>query len=283
MPEYRILRMGKDENGADRIGAVSQKRGLLAELRLSYETDAVSLSYLWVKERERRKGVGTYLLQSVLDIVALRDGFTPVECSFVQDGTVPLEYFFEAQPNFNVDREAHIYHLDPEVRKKSVLWNKLIKHGGAADYFFEQDTTTRSLFYKKIEKEGFASFVDNDKKLYEEPLCFAHVSGGEIKAAVLFKKHPDNELELAFAYADSDSKIRLPKLLGAAAETIEHDYPDHEMFFTTVNPQSQALADHLMEDENSSLIRKETVCRACWLGWSKKEVLDIYRVAGNIA
>ncbi len=283
MPEYKILRMGKDENGADRIGAVSAKRGLLAELRLSYETDSVVVSYLWVKERERRKGIASDLLQNVVEIVALRNGFTPLECSFVQNDTLPLEFFFEAQANFTVDRGAHIYHLDPQVRKKSSLWNKLIKHGGPAEYFFEQDITARAAFIKKLEENGFDAFIDKNQKLYEDPLCFAYVSKGEIKAVVLFKKHPDKELELAFAYADDDSKLQLSRLLGAAAETIEHDYHDFDMFFTTVNPQSQALADHLMEEEDSSKIKVETICRACWLGWSKNEVVNIYRLAGKTA
>lgn len=283
MPEYRILRMGKDENGADRIGAVSAKRGLLAELRLDYEAESVSLSYLWVKERERRKGIGSDLLQSVLDIVALRDSFTPLQCSFVQGDTLPLEYFFENQPNFSLIHDSHIFRISPKARKKSEFWKKLIRHVGKVDYFFEQDKLVRTMFLKKLEEKGFSGFVDQDDSLYEEPLCLAVVKDGEIKAAVLFKKHEKDELELSFAYADDDSKIRLPGLLAAAAESIDHDYSESNLWFCAVNAESHALADHLLEGDDQKLIVKETVCRACWLGWSIKEVKDIYSIAGKTA
>lgn len=281
MPEYRILRMGKDEKGAERIGAVSAKRGLLAELRLTYESESVSLSYLWVKERERRKGVGSDLLQSVLDIVAQRDGFTPLECSFVQNDTLPLEYFFQSQPNFNLIHDSHIFRISPTARKKSEFWKKLIRHGGTVDYFFEQDKVVRALFLKKLDEEGFSDFIDREESLYEEPLCLARVKNGEIKAAVLFKKHENNELELSFAYADNEHKTSLPRLLAAAAETIDHDYTDSEIWFCAVNAESHALADHLTDGDGRKLVVRETVCRACWLGWSINEVKDIYNIAGK--
>ena len=283
MPEYKLVRMGTDDDGADRIGAVSAKRGLLGELRLKYESDSVSISYLWVKDKERRNGLGSYLLQSVMDIIAMRDGFTPLECSFIQGDTLPLEYFFESQPNFTLSRGSHIFRLSPKARKKSRFWNKLIKHGGKVDYYFEQDTVARALFLKKLESKGFSGFIDQEAKLYEEPLCLARVKEGEIKAVVLFKKHDADELELSFAYADDDSKTSLPGLLAAAAEIIDHDYSGHDMWFCAVNEESHALADHLTEGDEQNLIEKETVCRACWLGWSVKEVKGIYHIAGKIA
>ena len=283
MPEYKLVRLGTDENGADRIGALSAKRGLLAELRLKYETDSVSISYLWVKDRERRKGLGSYLLQSVMDIIAMRDKFTPLECSFIQGDTLPLEYFFESQPNFTLSRESHVFRLSPKARKKSGFWNKLIRRSGTVDYYFEQDKLLRAVFMKKLEEKGFGAFVDRDEKLYEEPLCLARVKDGEIKAVVLFKEHDKKELELSFAYADDDSKTLVPGLLAAAAEIIDHDYPEHDMWFCAVNPESHALADHMMQEDEQKLIEKETICRACWLGWSAKEVKDIYHLVGKIA
>ena len=125
--------------------------------------------------------------------------------------------------------------------------------------------------------------IDQDDSLYEEPLCLAVVKDGEIKAAVLFKKHENDELELSFAYADDDSKIRLPGLLAAAAESIDHDYSESDLWFCAVNAESHALADHLLEGDDQKLIVKETVCRAYWLGWSIKEVKDIYSIAGKTA
>lgn len=283
MPEYKLVRMGTDENGADRIGAVSAKRGLLAELRLKYETDAVSISYMWVKDKERRKGLGSYLLQSVMDIISMKQTFTPLECSFVQGDTLPLEYFFESQPNFTLSRDSHLFRLSPKARKKSDFWKKLIRHGGKVDYYFEQDKVVRAMFIKKLEEKGFSGFVDREDSLYEEPLCLARVKDGEIKAVVLFKKHESNELELSFAYADDDYKTGLPGLLAAAAETIDHDYAESDLWFCAVNAESHALADHLTEGDEQKLIDIETVCRACWLGWSVKEVKDIYHIAGKIA
>ena len=280
MEVHKLVSLGMDENGAEGIGVLSKSGNIIAQMRLEYGEDAVSISYLHVSSRYRRSGIGTYLLQSVIDIIASRGVYTPCICNFVEGDIKNLSEFFEAQPNFDVSRESHMFMLSPEARSENRFWKRLTSYSGRMYYYFEQSDKAREEFMKKVERRGFSSFVDN-REMYEEPLCLADVIDGEIKAVVLFKRNSDKELEFSFVFTDPDTRERLPKLFGAAAEIIEHEYADCNLWFCVINPGSHALTEHLTKEDTKKLIEKKNVCLASWLGWSINEVKDIYRVVHN--
>ena len=280
MAVHKLVSLGADENGEEGIGVLSKSGKMIAEMRLEYGEDAVSISYFRVSSKNRRTGVGTFLLQSVMDIIALRGVFTPCVCSFIQEDTKNLDSFFEAQPNFAVSRDSHMFMLSPEARKENRFWKKITSHFSHMDYYFEQSDKARADFMKKVERRGFSSFVD-DREKYEEPLCLADVIDGEIKAVVLFKKNGEKELEFSFVFTDPDNRGRLPKLFSAAAEIIDHEYADCNLWFCVINPGSHALTEHLINGDVKNMIEKKTVCRAGWLGWSINEVKGIYSVVAN--
>ena len=282
MEGYRLTQLGTDDDGADCIGLISSKGKLAAEIRFKYEEEGLLISYLRVSTRMRRMGVGSELLQSVLDIIAMRGIFTPVECSFVREEIPEAELFFEVQPNFNVTHDSHLFRLTAEARKDNRFWKRLIGRSEKVSYFFEQDKKLRDAFIKKVDRNGFLDFIDEDESNYEEPLCLAGIKDDMIKAAIFFKKHPEKELELSFVYVDDDSRTMLMGLFCGAAEIIYHEYEDYDIWFSAVNPESHALVDHLIRADKSKLVERKTVCRASWTGWSIKEVEDIYRIAGSV-
>ena len=281
MGRYELVQLGNDDEGAQRIVAVTGKGKQVAEIRLKVEDEMVFITYLYVRDEYRRRGVGSFLLQSVMDIIAKRGMFTPVECVFMRDDELRMDEFFETQPNFAVVHESHTYRIGKKARSDNAFWHRILRRMGDGEPYFELDEYIRNDFIKKLEAKNLLSFIDMDKSAYEQDLSLADVRDGEIKAAIFVKKHAEKELELSFVYADDEKPHGLYGLFSLAADTVEHEYKDFDLWFTAVNPQSHALADLLIKNDGEGLITKETVCRAAWLGWSMSEVKDLYSLAGE--
>lgn len=258
-----------EEKGEIRLGVRKGKAGLIAELCLEL-SEGVNISYIFVKEKERRKGVGTLLLQTALSTVAGTGLFVPVEAHFTLEGNEELAAFFEAQPNITVREEDEIYTISASDRKKLKRWKELKKSAPSVKEYFDLDAKTQNSLFKKLKEDGYDYFVDPDDPLLEKKMCFAHVKDGKVNGAVFFSKHGKKELELSFLYTPVQNALIVGELLGRACKEADELYPDADIWFSAVTPESSGMANGFFEGK----AKAQTVVTAYWDGWSKEEFED---------
>lgn len=256
-----------EEKGEIRLGVRNGKAGLIAELCLEL-SEGVNITYLFVKESERRKGIGSMLLQNALSIIARSEGFVPVQASFLADESEDLAEFFEAQPNFTVRENKEIFTITADARKKSSRWKTLKKASPGVKEFFSLDAKQRTAFIRAASEEGFEGFVDIEDPLLEKNMCLAAVSDGKVSGAVFFRKHGKKELELSFLFTQARNAIVVGELLGHACKVADELYPDADIWFSAVTPEAAGMADGFFGDKGEG----QTVCIATWNGWSVEEL-----------
>ncbi len=267
MGNPEVVRLNvSEEKGEIRLGVRKGKAGLIAELCLEL-SEGVNISYIFVKEKERRKGIGTLLLQNALDTVARVGVFMPVEASFPLEGNEELAAFFDAQPNMTVREEEEIYTIAASDRKKLKRWKDLKKGAPSVKEFFDLDAKTQNSLFKKLKEDGYDSFVDPDDPLLEKKMCFASVKDGKINGAIFFSKHGEKELELSFLYTPVSNALIVGELLGRACKQADELYPEADIWFSAVTPETSGMSNGFFEGK----AKAQTVVTAFWNGWSKEE------------
>ena len=270
MERPEVVRLSvSEEKGEIRLGVRKGKAGLIAELCLEL-SEGVNITYLFVKEKERRKGIGTMLLQNALSIISRSGGFVPVQASFLADESEDLAEFFEAQPNFTVREEKEIYTIKAADRKKNSRWKELKKGGPGVVEFFSLDAKQQTDFFKSVSEEGFEGFVDAEDPLLEKSMCLASVKDGKAGGAVFFRKHGKKELELSFLFTEVRNALTVGELLGHACKVADELYPDADIWFSAVTPEAAGMADGFFGGKAVG----ERVCTALWNGWSVEELED---------
>ena len=270
MGKPEVIRLNvSEEKGEIRLGVRNGKAGLIAELCLEL-SEGVNISYIFVKEKERRKGIGTLLLQTALSKVSRTGMFFPVECSFPLEGNEELSAFFDAQPNMTVREEQEIYTITASDRKKLKRWKDLKKGSPNVKEFFELDAKMRNGLFELLEEDGYDAFVDAEDPLLDKKMCFASVNEGKINGAIFFSKHGKNELELSFLYTPVHNALIVGELLGCACKAADEIYPDADIWFSAVTPESAGMASGFFEGKATA----QTVVTAYWNGWSLEEMED---------
>ena len=271
MKGYTVIRLPKEEKNVDRFGVRNSKKELVAEMQLAYERSGWNIPFFYVREEDRHKGIGSMLLQDVMEPIAESDDFIPVEMYFSGSDADGMAGFMGAQPNFSLQEDKCLYRIPAKFRKKNTEWKKLKKDSDNVTEFFKIKADLRKAFYNKVAADGFSSFITDDESEYENHLTFGYLDGDRITGALFTKKHSEKELELAFFYTDGKHPKVARELMGAAMEAVDELYPDAEVWFCAVTPESAGIADGLFGEE----IEPESIYTARWNGWAKSDYEDL--------
>ena len=272
MKGYTVVKLPGREENIDRFGVKSSKKELVAEMYITHEEASWSISFLYVREDLRRKGIGTMMLQEVLTPIAESGMFIPVEMTFMGEAAENgLLAFMEAQPNFTVDTENVFYRIPAKLRRKSEEWKKLKGKESSAEEFYSLPAKMRNAFMNHLAEEGYEDFIDPDEKIYDKHLCFAKVQDDAIIGAIFVRVHSEEELELSFLYTDGKHPKVVAEILGAAIEAADELYPAAEVWFSAITPESAGMADGMFGD----MIEPENVYTAFWNGWSEEDYEDM--------
>ncbi len=279
MKGYTVVRLKEKQANTGRFGVKNTKKELVAEMDITYEDSSWSITSFYVREDLRRKGIGTLLLQTVLEPVAESGLFVPIEMTFMgeaaEDG---LLAFMEAQPNFTVDTENTFYRVPAKLRRTNEEWKRLKEKESSAEEFYALPKKMRNVFMNRLMEEGYEEFVSSDEKEYDKHLCFAEVKDDTIIGAIFVKVHDEEELELSFLYTDGKHPKVVAQLLGAAIEAADELYPAAEVWFSAITPESAGMADGMFGDQ----IKPENVYTAIWNGWSMDDYEDMNKMIAEL-
>ncbi len=267
MKGYEVYRKERAEN--DKVYGFAVIKGMkkiVAELDLVIDGGMAAVQSIYVKEDERRKGVGTLLLQSVINTLDGMALFTPLEIRFVdEEESEGFQAFLRAQGNFTFEESAEIYSVSGADRKKLKKWQQMAMVDTEAVEFYGLDKGIRDSFFKELAEQGYGEFVDPEGNGYDKRMSFAKVKDGKIKGAVFMIVHDEKVVEVAFLYTGENKPKTVQSVLCAAINAVDELYPKADLRFVTVTPEGSGVARGIFGDEAET---KRLIC-ARWTGLSQ--------------
>ena len=251
MESVSVVRLKDNENNTSevRFAAIDEKDNIVGLIRLENEMGAISITDIYVEPDARRQGIGTYLLQSVLNMIGDIDLFLNVEIRFpLDDDTKELYEFIKFQDNFTVTEEDKVFHVSAKDRKKLKVWSKLAGNSTDAKPFFEMSKKQIKEFYKKMRELDHDEPIPEDEETLEKNLCFARIENNNVIGALFVQRYEAaKQLMVSFIYSEGDGPATLSNLISAAAEVAENEYKDFEFIFTSENPKIFGMVDGIFE------------------------------------
>ena len=251
MESVSVVRLKDNENNTSevRFAAIDEKDNIVGLIRLENEMGAISITDIYVEPDARRQGIGTYLLQSVLNMIGDIDLFLNVEIRFpLDDDTKELYEFIKFQDNFTVTEEDKVFHVSAKDRKKLKVWSKLAGNSTDAKPFFEMSKKQIKEFYKKMRELDHDEPIPEDEETLEKNLCFARIENNNVIGALFVQRYEAaKQLMVSFIYSEGDGPATLSNLISAAAEVAENEYKDYEFIFTSENPKRFGMVDGIFE------------------------------------
>ncbi|MBP5310787.1 MAG: GNAT family N-acetyltransferase [Lachnospiraceae bacterium] len=251
MESVSVVRLKDNENNTSevRFAAIDEKDNIVGLIRLENEMGAISITDIYVEPDARRQGIGTYLLQSVLNMIGDIDLFLNVEIRFpLDDDTRELYEFIKFQDNFSVTEEDKVFHVSAKDRKKLKVWSKLAGNSTDAKPFFEMSKKQIKEFYKKMRELDHDEPIPEDEETLEKNLCFARIENNNVIGALFVQRYEAaKQLMVSFIYSEGDGPATLSNLISAAAEVAENEYKDYEFIFTSENPKIFGMVDGIFE------------------------------------
>lgn len=271
MEEMKIVRLEDptQDSGVRSFGVINSEQRVIARLELEFDRGIAHITYLYVDEDVRRQGVGTYLLQSVLNCIDAMDLFTPVEISFPLDEDCEGLYeFIKAQGNMTVDTEDSVWRIPAKGRAGLEEWHKLIDKESDATGYFDLPEKLRTEYMKQLAGEDLDEFDPGSGEDYAKHLCLARVTDGHISGSMFVREYGDDELLIDFLHSGDDDAATLLNLLSGAAGIINRLYRDRDLVFASDNPKIAGIARGIFGDNTVPV----PYVKAIWTGLSMEAV-----------
>ena len=251
MKSLSIVRFYNDnpKKNTQIFGAIDEKENVIGEIELENEEGFIDIVNIYVDPKARRKGVGTYLLQSVLNYLCEISLFLNVEIRFpLNKESQGLYDFFDFQDNFDVEREDKVFHVSAKDRIKLNKWSKLASGSSDAVPFFELSKKQIKDFAKKMNELDHDEPIPENLDTLEKSMCFARIENKQVAGALFTQKFEEaKQLMITFLYSEEQGPSTLLNLISAAAETVEKNFKDYEIIFTSENPKIFGMVDGIFE------------------------------------
>ncbi|MBR3308276.1 MAG: hypothetical protein IKI75_13635 [Lachnospiraceae bacterium] len=249
MKNYRLIRLEDEGDGVKRFVAVGRERKALGEIDVEFHDAIVDISFLYVPEEHRREGVGSFMLQSVIDILDDGDYFTPVELRFpLDEENGSLMAFMHAQKNFYLEEAGTCFTISAADRKNSKNWKRMREIDTDAVEYVKVDEKIRRKFAETLDEEGYADFL-NDETAYDRRLCFARVNHDRVTAASFLRLTDEGKVEVSFLYAQEEHQKSLQNVICASMYAVDELFPRADLVFTTVTPEGYAMGAKIFGEE----------------------------------
>lgn len=231
----------RDDPNVFGIGAVKDKKAC-GVLVFRLNEDKAEIIYIAVSDNERRKGVGTGMINYLCEH-AYRST-TMVGCSFLaEDKTDSLYLFFAAQNAFTTtEDEGFVCRVTVQELRNAKLPNK--NEHLEKKQIFSLPVHEQKKFIADIRAKGFFLSSKDD---YVKPLCLCSVDKIGVDAAVFIERGGDDSLVLSFVYCAREGSSRLVSLLAEVSNRITSKMDEKaSIYIAAVTPQSMAIVDKLL-------------------------------------
>ena len=206
---------------------------------------------IYVKPAYRRQGIGTFMVQHIVNTFDENGIFMPIEAAFgSDDANASLQGFFKGQGNFIVTKSDLLVTVSPKQRVDSPAYQKLrAQKKGDAFLYTSLNNITKRAFCNHLIETGEMAFLDDlDEGAYDWELCFATLKGKEIATAAFVKARETDQFELSYLYVRDKDAAGLKELLAATISAFEEKHADAELYFTVINENVEKLVESLFDD-----------------------------------
>ncbi len=237
------------------FGVYDDEGHVLGALAYRCENFHYYVEWIFVDPAVRRQGIGSSLLRRLFTIIGGTGERYPVTCQVPFSKEEPDTYYFLlaqqcADLAFSHDR---YYLKGEEIRTTEELYkqfNLVLEQ----QLFFDLNEQEQEKILRLMEQENlfFVRHMENWSSGYIPSLCRVIFVNNNLMSLILVKELPSGVLELALLY----SKYRrgLEELLLTDVEEMEKLYPDRELIFDAVTPESRRIAKHLFPNARVSHI-----------------------------
>jgi len=215
---------------------------------LFYEDLHYTISWLFVKEDARNKGLGRELLEGMTRTVRKLHEVYPIDVTFTSTDRDFLG-LFQSYEHFDVRSVGHIYTIPADKRRESALFMHLLKANSVrCDSFFSYDKKKQERFFEKlaIGSPELADFVNSDLNRFEKSLSLAYGENG-IRAVIFAEVH-GTRIDINALY--SEDLAALSMLLAAGAKRIEHYYKDYSIRVVCFHERTELLVRRFFRTED---------------------------------
>ena len=267
MPNVDVVLLKTERNEGKQgltMGAVSGGK-LVGHITIERRETIWYIVDIYVEKEERRKGIATTMLQSIINTIDRGGSFINIEAVYMDDDRMSeIDSFFDAQGNFEIATESALVTVTKNGREKSPAYVKLTqKEKVNAIPYFSVDSLLRNEYMKYLISSHNDVFLEDlDSGRYDEELCMASVQSGKIQATLFVKKHSDTEYEIAF-YNVRDFKPAGTDVLKAAAIAFEEKHASATLWYNEAEEDISKLTEVIFGDN----AKKSNVKIAKWTGF----------------
>ena len=218
---------------------------------------------IYVIEEKRRQGIGTAMVQHIVNTIDEDGMFIPIEAVYGGDGDYEdVDLFFKSQGNFTVTEGDALIRITPQMRSESAVFTKLAaRKKQKAENFFNLEKKIRNEFLNHLANSGYDAFLEDSEEELAKDLCFASLKDELIEAAVFVREINDKEYEISFLYVRDDS-LNLMDTISAAAKVFDEAHSDADLVFVGTNEDALKLAEGMF----GTNMEKYSIKTARWNG-----------------
>jgi len=206
---------------------------------LLYEEYHYSITWLFVKEDSRKKGLGRALLEGATKTVRKIQEVYPIEFTFSSTDRDFLG-LFQSYEHFDVRSIGHIYTIPADKRRESAMFIHMLKANNVScNSFFSYDKRMQDRFFEKFEAASYDlfTFVNDDLSRFDKTLSLAY--GKNDIRAVVFAEVYGTRIDVNALY--SEDLAALSMLLAACAKRIEQYYKDYTIRIICFHERTELL------------------------------------------
>lgn len=203
------------------------------------------ITWFFVEETKRKKGLGSALLEGITKLVRDIEEVYPIECTFTSMDADILG-IFQSYEHFYVRSIGKIYTISPKQRQESLIYNQILSMKEVkCDSFYNFETQKQESYFEKLRKKmpQLANYIKLEVESLEPALCLAY-GQREIRAA-FFAKRDENRIDFVTFLADD--LVALSMLLIAGVKRIEKYYKDYQIRIVCFQDKTEWFVRKLFE------------------------------------
>lgn len=247
------------ESNWELVAAVTDDGDILGIIGYVHTSVRIEITWLYVLPKERRHGVGTALVKSIIRAMFNAGDMLPVSAEIVVGDDYEMkenniEYsiteFFESLENFDITSIIPCYRFSPIDRMSSEKFVSLSKRENSGiRRFIDCRSSMQIALLKELALSDEYMIMDFDlwKNSLLDDLCLCSVSENEIKAC-MFVKRENGDIHIDFLWGSNPANVL--SVIGAFASKVSEDYYFSNITLIPQNETIENLVDELFPEHD---------------------------------
>lgn len=236
----------KAEGSLKVIGAVSKEGYPQGALTFTFQGWSVHILYIEVYPIERRMGIGTGLINALMEYLSPIEHSYVVEAIYEQEAIDKADVtgaFFGSLPDFEVVFGGKYCTVTPETVWNSQRLSLLENFSCRTKSVLELSNSEKTELKRYLREKNMENLMDfNEKELIPE-LSICNIAEGKCTSLVVFKRSKEKStLELSFLMCRKGELDRLSGVLNEVIKRLKVMYPRHSLVFSLINKESELIA-----------------------------------------